>query len=127
MGRKSINIDPDQVRALARIGCTYDEIADVLKIARSTFGKKLKSETKVREAYDRGISEGDVSLKRAQFDRAMGGNTSMLIWLGKNRLGQFDKIETKYETEITESTGALDKLNSTLNSLAERNRQSKDT
>lgn len=118
MGRKSINIDPDQVRALARLSCSYEEIADVLKIGRSTFAKKLK-EKPIREAYERGKSEGAVSLKRAQFDTAVAGNTAMLIWLGKNRLGQADKIESKNETEIT-STGALDKLNNSIARIIER-------
>ena len=119
MGRKSINIDPDQVRALARLSCSYEEIADVLKIGRSTFAKKLKEEKAIREAYDRGKSEGTVSLKRAQFDTAVAGNTAMLIWLGKNRLGQADKIESKNETEIT-STGALDRLNHSISRIIER-------
>tara|TARA_R100000664_G_C2756978_1_gene145003 strand:- start:2251 stop:2619 length:369 start_codon:yes stop_codon:yes gene_type:complete len=121
MGRKSINIDPDQVRALARLSCSYEEIADVLKIGRSTFAKKLKEKT-IREAYERGKSEGAVSLKRAQFDTAVSGNTAMLIWLGKNRLGQADRIETKNETEIT-ATGALDKLNNSIARIVERKRQ----
>ena len=119
MGRKSINIDPDQVRTLARLSCSYEEIADVLKIGRSTFAKKLKEEKTIREAYDRGKSEGTVSLKRAQFDIAVAGNTAMLIWLGKNRLGQADKIESKNETEIT-STGALDRLNHSISRIIER-------
>ena len=118
MGRKSINIDPDQVRALARLSCSYEEIADVLKIGRSTFAKKLK-EKAIREAYERGKSEGIVSLKRAQFDTAVAGKTAMLIWLGKNRLCQDDKIESKNETEIT-STGALDKLNNSIARIIER-------
>tara|TARA_Y100000356_G_C11253770_1_gene288754 strand:+ start:1161 stop:1532 length:372 start_codon:yes stop_codon:yes gene_type:complete len=122
MGRKSINIDPDQVRALARLSCSYEEIADVLKIGRSTFAKKLKEEKEIRDAYERGKSEGAVSLKRAQFDTAVSGNTAMLIWLGKNRLGQADRIETKNETEIT-ATGALDKLNNSIARIVERKRQ----
>lgn len=34
-----------------------------------------------------------VNLKKKQYDIAMAGNVSMLIWLGKNELGQKDKIE----------------------------------
>ena len=79
----------------------------------------LLKEKPIREAYERGKSEGAVSLKRAQFDTAVAGNTAMLIWLGKNRLGQADKIESKNETEIT-STGALDKLNNSIARIIER-------
>lgn len=39
---------------------------------------------------------GKVSLRRAQWNKALDGNVSMLIWLGKQYLGQSDKVE---ETE----------------------------
>ena len=127
MGRKAVKIDKDQVQALARLGCTWDEIADVLGVARSTLGKNMKTDKSVRDAYEKGIAEGDVSIRRAQYDSAMQGKTAMLIWLGKNRLGQTDRIETKNETEITGGTGALEQLNSQLPRLAERSRQDGDS
>ena len=127
MGRKAVKIDKDQVQALARLGCTWDEIADVLGVARSTLGKNMKNDKSVRDAYEKGIAEGDVSIRRAQYDSAMQGKTAMLIWLGKNRLGQTDRIETKNETEITGGTGALEQLNSQLSRLAERSRQDGDS
>ena len=109
MARKRIEIDPEQVRALARLGCTWDEIAGVLKIARTTLVVRMK-EKKFRDAYDQGVAEGDVSLRRAQYDSAMKGKTGMLVWLGKNRLQQVDKVETVNETIIHDGTGALDRL-----------------
>ena len=30
-------------------------------------------------------------LRKAQFDCALGGNAAMLVWLGKQYLGQIDK------------------------------------
>ena len=119
MSRKRIPIDPEQVRALARLGCTWEEIAGALDIARSTFVTRMK-EKKFREAYDRGIAEGDVSLRRAQFDQAMRGKTAMLVWLGKNRLGQTDRIEQTTETTIHDGGGAVDKLAGAIARLAAR-------
>ena len=127
MGRKAANIDEEQVRALARLGCTWDEIADVIQVSRTTFGKYLKQKKSLREAYERGLSEGDVSIRRAQYDAAMGGKTAMLIWLGKNRLNQTDRVETKTENEITDTTGAVDKLHSAIDRLARRSDASDDT
>ena len=57
-----------------------------------------------------GVAEGDVSLRRAQYDSAMKGKTGMLGWRGKNRLQQVDKVETVNETIIHDGTGALDRL-----------------
>ena len=93
MGRKKLIIDPEQIRSLARLGCTWDEIAAVLQIARGTFSGRMK-EKKYRAAYDRGIAEGNTSLRRAQYDSAVGGNATMMIWVGKNRLNQTDRVET---------------------------------
>jgi hypothetical protein len=36
-----------------------------------------------------------INLLKKQYDVAMSGNTSMLIWLGKNILGQSDKVNTE--------------------------------
>ena len=41
-----------------------------------------------------------MSLRRMQFEKVQTGNTTMLIWLGKQMLGQKDKIETSEEKLI---------------------------
>ena len=119
MPRKKIQVDADQVRELARLGGTWDEIAGVLSIARTTFVMRMK-EKKFREAYDRGIAEGNTSLRRAQYDGAVGGNTGLLVWLGKNRLNQTDRVETHNETTIHDDSNALDKLTGAVDRLASR-------
>ena len=119
MARKKIEVDPEQVRALARLGCTWDEIAGVLKIARTTLVVRMK-EKKFRDAYDQGVAEGDVSLRRAQYDSAMKGKTGLLVWLGKNRLNQTDRVETHNETTIHDDSNALDKLTGAVDRLASR-------
>ena len=119
MPRKKIEIDPEQVRQLARLGCTWDEIAGVLKIARTTLVVRMR-EKKFRDAYEQGVAEGDVSLRRAQMDSAMKGKTGMLVWLGKNRLDQVDRVETKNETTIYDGGNALDKLTGAIDRLASR-------
>lgn len=44
-----------------------------------------------------------INLLKKQYDVAMAGNVSMLIWLGKNELGQSDKNESKIEvTDISD-------------------------
>ena len=50
-------------------------------------------------------AKGNVLLKTKQFEKAMKGDTSMLIFLGKNRLGQSDKVQqeqTNYNVDVTE-------------------------
>jgi hypothetical protein len=119
MPRKKIEIDAEQVRGLARLGCTWDEIAGVLGIARTTLAVRMR-EKKYRDAYEQGVAEGDVSIRRAQYDSAMKGKTGMLVWLGKNRLNQTDRVETHNETTIHDGGNALDKLSSAIDRLSAR-------
>lgn len=120
-GRPKRIVDPDQIKELAKLGCTWDEIAGVLQIARGTLSARMK-EKRYRDAYDQGLAEGETSLRRAQFDGAVGGNTGLLIWLGKTRLGQIEKIETINETTIHDNSSAIDKLVSAVDRLAARGR-----
>ena len=78
-------VPPDEVYKLARLWCSYHEMADYFgindKTLRYNFGGlilKARSETKS-------------NLRRAQIKLAMSGNATMLIWLGKNILGQSDQ------------------------------------
>jgi len=40
-----------------------------------------------------------IEIRRKQLALAMGGDVRMLIWLGKQYLGQSDKVETRSEVE----------------------------
>jgi hypothetical protein len=88
-----------QLRTLAAIQCTQKEAAGVLGVSENflcTFlgptGSKI-----ARESWEAGRQEGRASIRRKQYEMAMRGNITMLIWWGKNNLGRSDKIE-KTET-----------------------------
>ena len=85
---KKYNIDKKQVQNLARLGCTNIEIADF-------FGC---DESLIRHSYSefliKGRSEQKMRLRPLQWNSAERGNIVMQIFLGKNLLGQTDKIET---------------------------------
>lgn len=44
-----------------------------------------------------------INLLKKQYDVAMAGNVSMLIWLGKNELGQTDKVDQKVDVDATKA------------------------
>jgi hypothetical protein len=77
-------IPPDEVEKLARLWCSYQEIADWFELPRETLLYNF------RDLIAKGRSETKQALRRAQIKSALSGNTSMLIWLGKNILGQGD-------------------------------------
>jgi hypothetical protein len=77
----------DLVENLSAIGCTLEEIGEVLGVTKRTLQRRKKDET-FREALHRGRARGRVSLRRAQWRSAEAGNVKALIWLGKQMLGQ---------------------------------------
>lgn len=90
VGRDKHVIDPQEVFKLAQIGCKDIEIADWFGIDGNTLRYNFSVElTKGREALKQ-------SLRRAQLQVALGGNPTMLIWLGKQYLGQ---SESPIDTE----------------------------
>ena len=85
MARPKKAIDPAEiVRELAAVGSTREEIATITGISARTLMRRFAA------ALERGGADMNVSLRRRQFELAMAGNPTMLIWLGKQRLGQRD-------------------------------------
>ena len=91
MANRSLDINPDQVQKLAAIGCTDKEIGDIVGCSHDTLTRRFK------EQLVTGRANGKASLRRKQWEIALGGNVSMLIWLGKQVLGQTDKQTTNSE------------------------------
>ena len=55
---------------------------------------------------DEARASGRATLRRLQWQRANGGADTMLIWLGKQMLGQKDKVETE-ATNTHHNSGAF--------------------
>jgi hypothetical protein len=83
-GRPKLEIDPELVYKLAVIHCSPKEIAQIVGCSADTIRGRFS------DILAKGRAEGKQSLRRKQMEVAMSGNTSMLIWLGKNILGQSD-------------------------------------
>ncbi len=84
-GKKDISIEK-QVEKLSSCGLTNKEIADVLGYDDSTLKRKFEN------FLTKGRAVLKQKLKRKQIEVAMGGNVSMLIWLGKQYLDQSEKV-----------------------------------
>ena len=81
---------PKTVEDLAAIGCTNEEMAGILRCSKSTL-------LKFGDALELGRANLRGSLRRRQTDIALNAEVklaiTMLIWLGKQYLGQADKNE----------------------------------
>lgn len=94
-GRPEKQIDKEQFEKLCQLQCTIEEFCCYFDCDDKTLTKWCK------KTYGKGFSEifnikrgnGKISLRRKQFAVALEGNPTMLIWLGRNLLGQTDKID----------------------------------
>ena len=84
VGRPRLEIDGDKISKWISYGATVKEIADV----------ESCSESHIRQVFGENITKGkaerNIRLRKAQIELALSGNCSMLIWLGKQYLGQKD-------------------------------------
>lgn len=80
------DISEKQVFELAKLHCTYEEIANILDISKGTLTNRFK------QVIQKGYEDVKRSLRKKQLELARSGNVTMLIWLGKQYLGQTDKI-----------------------------------
>jgi len=85
-----------QIMGLALIGCTLDEAANALFVHVNTFRTFLEENERSLEAWEMGPEIGKMSLRRMQWKTARAGNVRMQIWLGKQRLGQADKMDHRH-------------------------------
>lgn len=97
-GRPEAAIDIDELGKLCCIQCTDEEIAHWFGVCTKTIQRARKREP-YKSVFEKGAAKGRVSIKRAQWQAAMGGNTAMLIWLGKVMLGQKETVKNEMTGE----------------------------
>ena len=100
-GRPRAEIDLAVLRRAAAIGCTNEELAVVVGVCSKTFYDHLKQDPDMQQAIDEGRQAGRTTLRRLQWQRANAGSDTMLIWLGKQLLGQRDKAQIEADVNGT--------------------------
>ncbi|MGI6078298.1 MAG: hypothetical protein ACOYCB_09095 [Fastidiosipilaceae bacterium] len=120
-GRPRKKIDYKTVEKLCALQCTGAEIASFLNIHYSTLIEHIQRDYGMSfpEYFELKSGAGRASLRRRQWQAAEKGNSAMLIWLGKQYLGQGEPtqmhrtelvgegggpIELKQEIEFTDET-----------------------
>ena len=101
MGRPAKPIDLKLVEDLARIQCTDQEIASMVGLTLEAFKKRKQRHPDFVSLIENAREGGRSSLRRIQWKSALGGNTTMQIWLGKQYLQQRDM----HATELTGAKG----------------------
>jgi len=85
-GRPKLELDEEQVYKLASLNVTVKDMADVLGCSKSAL------ENNYLDVIDQGRANLRASILRKQYEVGITDkNVTMLIWMGKQHLGQADK------------------------------------
>jgi len=105
-GRDKIEFTHDdwkQIKGLCGILCTGEEIASIMDVDYDTLVARIKEKYKCSfsDFFKKHSSAGKASIRRKQFKKAVeDGNPTLLIWMGKQYLGQKDKTEVSTSEPI---------------------------
>ena len=101
-GRPKIEFDLKKVEMCGLFGATYETMRWIFDCSYDTIRRNMQDETSdFCKAYKRGDANLNMKLSEAQINTALKGNPSMLIWLGKQRLGQKDTPEYTENSPVT--------------------------
>jgi hypothetical protein len=104
-GRPEHTIDWNKVDHLLSAGCLGTEVAAVFGMHPDTLYRRTLEEkgTNFADYLQQKRSNGDAAIRNKQYEKALGltdtGNDTLLIWLGKNRLGQRNEDKLSIVTE----------------------------
>ena len=94
-GPKPIEVPLEKIADWAQVGFRWSDIAVELEVTDRTLRRYRAVNPQIDRAYEKGLARMRRSLRSKQYEIAMKGNVTMLIWLGKNELEQADKKDTR--------------------------------
>ena len=99
--QKQILIDKVQFEKLCGLQCTETEIEGYFNVSKDTLIRWCKDTygTDFATIYEQKKGTGKIALRRFQMQQAE-KNPTMAIWLGKQYLGQTDKIVSSNEIKL---------------------------
>lgn len=97
--RKKIPIDWDKVDLMLEAGCLGTEVAGEFKCSADTLYNRCEEDKGVlfSDYRRQKTSRGDGRLRVSQYKKALRGDNTMMVWLGKNRLMQKENPEALQE------------------------------
>ena len=94
IGRNKTVIPEEQVMELSKLHCTNKEMADFFDVPLQTFVDNF------RDIITKGRLDTKQRLRAAQLKLALNGDRTLLIWLGKNILGQSESPINNESTQV---------------------------
>lgn len=90
VGDYTHKFDLVEVEKVCQLHPTDEELAAYLGCSPATIKRRKAADPDFQAAYENGRGKARLSLRRAQIEKATNGDSTMLIWLGKQLLGQRD-------------------------------------
>lgn len=103
-GRPPKDVDMEVLKNACRVGCTAEECAAILGVSPDTIDRRLKDQgwSGFADYFKTHFEKTKMSLRHAQLQAAIqGANPTMMIWLGKQYLGQRDKADLGLDGGLT--------------------------
>lgn len=100
-----------QVELFGRLCATHEEMANWFECDVRTIERLMKSqddnmlESEFCRVYKKAQAESKTSIRRIQMAKALDGDNTLLIWLGKQLLGQRDKQEQDVNNRYVDKNG----------------------
>lgn len=110
MGRPPVEWSEDKISLFHNLMgipfVTEEAVCDILKVSPSSLLRWIKKTYSVTfdELKEQKQAGMKLKLSGKQYETAMKGNPAMLIWLGKQWLGQSDKLEQKQDISLSSFT-----------------------
>lgn len=96
--QKQETINKTHFEGMCHVQCTQSEMCSILGVSEDTLYRWCQETygTNFADAYKKFSEGGKMSLRRMQWKKAEAGSDTMLVWLGKNILGQTDNKEIEH-------------------------------
>lgn len=94
---ESEKINAEELNKLMKLQPSEQEAADWFDVKVKTLARFVRKHfgCSFVQLRDKSFVQTKIAIKRAQIDKALKGDNTMLIWCGKQYLGQAEKVEQK--------------------------------
>lgn len=91
---KAVQWLEEEAVLFGKFRATEQTIADYYGCSLRTIERMFSDDdNEFCRVYKKSLADSKMTLHEAQFNNALSGNSTMLVWLGKQMLGQTDKQE----------------------------------
>lgn len=103
-------LTPNTLEALLWAQCDDEEAAAYFGLKTAEFKKRIAASQELQNVYDTAPLGGKAALKRAQYEAALDGDKTMQTWMGKQYLGQSDKVDHKNSSSVPSGSVTINQI-----------------